>query len=175
MIIWPFWSSHQNRQRKIFQTIWRCSKMLKIKSFFGHPSTNIHTYAHTYIHIYECTLLRQSRRYLKISLYEFFFHYGVQYRLHHVTPSVQISMTLSPPFSIVHCFRPVFRTISRIGTELLYVGSRGSSCLCSSMWRGPLEYVTYKFVPTSLAVSCMSGSSNFDLTVRSDFHMTDSL
>ena len=29
------------------------------------------------------------------------------------------------------------------------------------MSRGPQEYVTYEFVPTSLAVSCMSGSSNF--------------
>ena len=29
----------------------------------------------------------------------------------------------SPPFSIAHCFRQVLRTTSRIGTELLYVGS----------------------------------------------------
>ena len=46
-----------------------------------------------------------------------------------------------------------------IGTELLYIGS---SCLCSSMWRGPQEYITYEFVPSSTLVSRMSGSSNFD-------------
>ena len=60
------------------------------------------------------------------------------------------------PFSIVHCFRQVFMATSRIGTELLYVGSS-----CSSMWRGPQEYVTYEFVPTSPKVPRMSGSSNF--------------
>ena len=64
------------------------------------------------------------------------------------------SLTTIP---IVHCFWFVIRAISRIGAELLYVGSKWSSCLCSSMWRGPQEY----FVPTSSAMSCMSGSSNF--------------
>ena len=54
------------------------------------------------------------------------------------------------------------------------------------MWTGPPEYVTYEFVSTSPAVSCISGSSNMNMTtawkelhfilsVRSDFHMTDSL
>ena len=46
-----------------------------------------------------------------------------------------------PPCSIIHCFRQVFRAASRIGTEFLYVGSSWSSCLCSSMRRGPLEYI----------------------------------
>ena len=63
--------------------------------------------------------------------------------------STDISDPFSPPFSIVHCFRQVFRATSRIGTELLYVGSSWSSFLCSSMWRGPQEYVTYEFVLTS--------------------------
>ena len=30
------------------------------------------------------------------------------------------------------------------------------------MWRGPHKYITYEFVLTSPAVTCMSGSSNFD-------------
>ena len=67
---------------------------------------------------------------------------------------------LSPPFSIVHCFRLVFMAKSRIGTELLYVGSNWSSCLCSSMWRGSQVYITYVFVLTSPAVSCMSILTN---------------
>ena len=76
--------------------------------------------------------------------------------------STDISDPFSPPFSIVHCFQWVFRTRSRIGTELLYVCSRWSSCLCSSMWRGPQEYITYEFVLTSPAVSRISSSSSFD-------------
>ena len=36
--------------------------------------------------------------------------------------------------------------------------------VCSSKWGGSQEYVTYEFVPTSSAVSCMSGSSNFDIS-----------
>ena len=68
----------------------------------------------------------------------------------------------SPPLPIVHCFQLVFRATSRIGTELLYVGSSWSSYLCSAMWRGSQEYITYELVPTSPAVSHMSGSSNFD-------------
>ena len=48
------------------------------------------------------------------------------------------------------------------GTELLYVGLSWMSCLCSSMLRGPQEYITYELIPTSPAVSYMSGSSNFD-------------
>ena len=75
-----------------------------------------------------------------------------------------ISADLSGPllliFSIVHHSRLVFKATSCIDTELLYVGSSWSSCLCLSMWRGPPEYVTYDFVPTSPAVSRMSGSSN---------------
>ena len=69
---------------------------------------------------------------------------------------------LSPPLPIVHCFRQVLRATSRIGTELLCVGSSRSSCLCTSMWRGLQEYITYELVPTSPAVSFKSGSSDFD-------------
>ena len=68
---------------------------------------------------------------------------------------------LSPP-PIVHRFRSVFRGPPRIYTELLYVGSSWSPWICSSMWWGPQEYITYELVPTSTAVSCMSGLSDFD-------------
>ena len=40
--------------------------------------------------------------------------------------SADLSDPLPPPFSIVHRFRSVFKATSRIGTELLYVGSRWS-------------------------------------------------
>ena len=77
---------------------------------------------------------------------------------HHATLSARISLTFSR--HVVHCFRHVLRATSRISIELLYVVLSWSSCLCSSIWKGPLEYVTYKLVPTSPAVSSMSGSSN---------------
>ena len=78
------------------------------------------------------------------------------------TISTGIPDPLPPPVSIVHRSREVFKATSCIGTELLYIGSRWSSYLCSSMRRGPQEYVAYEFVLTSPAVSCMSGSPNFD-------------
>ena len=68
---------------------------------------------------------------------------------------------LSPLLPIVHCFQQVFMAKFHI-QELLYIGSSWSSCLCSAILRGPLVYITYKLVPTSSAVSRMSGSSNFD-------------
>ena len=69
---------------------------------------------------------------------------------------------ISPPIFIIHQSREAFKAISCIGTELLYIDSSWLSCFCSSMWRGPLEYIAYEFVLTSPAVSRMSGSSNFD-------------
>ena len=65
--------------------------------------------------------------------------------------SMDIPDPLSPPLPIVHCFWQFLRATSSIGTELLYVCSSWSSCLCLSMWRGPQEYITYELVPTSPA------------------------
>ena len=76
--------------------------------------------------------------------------------------STDIPVPLSSPLPIVDCFRQVFRNTSCIGTELLYVGSSWSSCLCLSMWRGQQGYIAYELVPISPAVSGMSGSFNFD-------------
>ena len=76
--------------------------------------------------------------------------------------STDISEPLSPLLLIVHCFWQVFQATSSICTEVLHVCSSWTSCFYSSLWRRPLEYITYEHVPTSLAVSRMSGSSNFD-------------
>ena len=46
--------------------------------------------------------------------------------------------------------------------EQLYVDLSWSPYFHSAMWRGPQEYITYELVPTSPAVSCMSGLSNLD-------------
>ena len=48
------WSLRQNRQRKTFQTIWRYSRMLKIKLLIQRPQRT-RPYIFTYTH--ECTLL----------------------------------------------------------------------------------------------------------------------
>ena len=77
--------------------------------------------------------------------------------------STDIPDPLPPPLPIVHCFWQVFRVTFRISTELLYLSSDWSSCFCSSMWRGPQEYIIYELVLTSPPVFCMSGSSNFDI------------
>ena len=64
------------------------------------------------------------------------------------------------PWPFPYC--QVFRVTSCIGTELLYVGSSLSFCLCSSIWRGPQDFISYELVLNSPAGSRMSGSSNFD-------------
>ena len=96
---------------------------------------------------------------------------------HHSCPQTPVSLYISsstwfhnarsdlpdpllPSVFIVHRSWEVFQATFRIGTELWYIGSSWSSNLSSSMWRGPLEYVTYEFVLTSPAASHISGSSN---------------
>ena len=51
--------------------------------------------------------------------------------------STDLPDPLSPSVSIVHYTPEVFKAISCIGTELLYIGSSCSSCLFPSLWRGP--------------------------------------
>ena len=53
--------------------------------------------------------------------------------------STDLPDLLLPPVSIIHHSQQVFKATSYIGTELLYIGSSRSSCLCSSMWRGLQE------------------------------------
>ena len=76
--------------------------------------------------------------------------------------STHLPGPLSPPIPIVHRSQEVFKATSRIATELLNIGSSWSSCLCSSMWRGPHECIAYELLLTSPAVFCMSRSSNLD-------------
>ena len=80
---------------------------------------------------------------------------------HLVVPSAQISPTLfcHPSLSSITSGRssglhPVFSQSCC---------SSRPSCFCTAMWRGPLEYITYELVPTSPAVSCMSGLSKQQL------------
>ena len=56
--------------------------------------------------------------------------------------STDIPDPLSPLLPIVHRLWQVFRAISRILTELLYVCSSWSSCFCSAICGGPWEYIT---------------------------------
>ena len=72
--------------------------------------------------------------------------------------STDISDPPSPHLPIVHCFRQVLKATFRILTLLLYVCSSWTSCLCSSLWRGPQEYITYELFSTSPPVSRMSGT-----------------
>ena len=56
------------------------------------------------------------------------------------------------PFSIIDRSQEIFKAISCIGTELLYIGSSGSSSLCSSMWKGPQEYIAYELLKYGIFV-----------------------
>ena len=60
--------------------------------------------------------------------------------------STDIPDPFSPPLPIVHRFRQVLRASSHIYTELLYVGSSWVPYLCSFMWKGPQEYITYELL-----------------------------
>ena len=70
--------------------------------------------------------------------------------------STDLPGPLSPPVSIVHRSREVFKAPSCIGTEQLYIGSSKLFKLCSSVWRGPPECIAYEFVLTYPAVSRIS-------------------
>ena len=89
--------------------------------FFGRCHDIIHIHEAGYLFLGFYKFVPHSLSILKI------------YHHHHHAISTDIPDPLSPPILIVHCFRQVFRVTSRIGTELLYVGSCWSSCLCSSM------------------------------------------
>ena len=66
--------------------------------------------------------------------------------------STDLADTLSPLISIVHRSREVFLVTSYIGIELLYIGTCWSSNFCSSVWKGPREYISYEFVLTFPAI-----------------------
>ena len=83
---------------------------------------------------------------------------------HHVALPARISLTLllHPSLSSItpgRSSRPY-----PISAQLLYVGSSRLSCLCSSMWRSPQEYVTNEFIPISPAGSRMSCSCNYEFS-----------
>ena len=82
--------------------------------------------------------------------------------IHYVALPARISLTSLA----TRLYRPLLpggrQATPCINTELFYIGSSLLSNLCSPVWMGPQEYIAYKFVPTSSAVSCMSDSSNLD-------------
>ena len=71
--------------------------------------------------------------------------------------STDLPDPLSPPVSIVHRSREVFKATSCIVTVKLCIGSCWSSYLCSSTGRSSQEYIAYEFVLTSA-----TDSSNLD-------------
>ena len=85
-------------------------------------------------------------------------HHSSSYR----AISTDIPDPLSPHFPIVYYFRQILRATSRMGTDLLYVDSSWTFCLCSSMGRGPQEHLNHEIVLASPTVSRVSASSNFD-------------
>ena len=68
---------------------------------------------------------------------------------HHHHPLAQISLALSCHLLL----SSIALSRSCISTELLLIGSSWSPYPCSSVWRGPPEYITYELALTSPAVS----------------------
>ena len=68
----------------------------------------------------------------------------------------------SLPFLATLPYRPFLWQIlwatSRIGIELLYIGLP----VFARPWEGVYRSTSHELVPTSAAVPCVSGSSNFD-------------
>ena len=69
----------------------------------------------------------------------------------HVALPAQISTTLSRHPSLSSIAPGRSSRLYSVSAQLLYIGSSWSSSLCSSMGRGPQEYIAYEFVPTSPA------------------------
>ena len=140
-----FWLFHQKLYIYISKVA--SKRFLKIDWWFSYYiiNHNIYTYIYIYIYIYTYTCISSP---------------SSSSSCHAI--STDIPESLSQHLPIIKCFRQILRTTSRIGTELLYVESSWTSCICSSMWRGPLEYITYELVLTSPAVLRVSGSFNFD-------------
>ena len=117
----------------------------------------IYIYIYIYIYIIHYTLLYIYIIYIYIYIYIS----SSSSSSCHAT-SKDIPDPLLPLLHIVHRLWLAFRATSRILTYLPYVCSNWSSCFCSTICGGPLEYITNDLVPASPAVSCMSGSSNLD-------------
>ena len=80
---------------------------------------------------------------------------------HHVVLVAQIFLTLSRHFSLSFIASGRSSGLHPVSSYSCWMyHSCWSSCFCSAMCGGPIEYITYEFFPTSPAMSCMSGSSN---------------
>ena len=111
-------------------------------------------------------LVRIETATFRWSPFEFFFlpkayfcyaMHHVDHHHHHIALPAGISLV-----SITYRYREVFEGIHYIGTELLNIGFSWWSCLCSSMWRGSLEYIAYEFVLTSPAVVVWISETKLD-------------
>ena len=119
--------------------------------------TYIQTHTHIYIYIYSCI-------HVYIHIYSCI-HTHIYIHMHASScrpASMDLPDPLLPPISIIHHSQEVLQATSFIGTELLYIGSHWLSYLCSSMQRGPQEYIAYDFILSSPAVFHMAGLSNLD-------------
>ena len=85
------------------------------------------------------------------------------HHLHHVTLLSQIFQTLSHHLSLSPTAPGRSSRLHPLSVQSFSIYKFSwSSNLCSSMCGGPQDYITYEFVPTSPAVSRMSGLSNLD-------------
>ena len=118
--------------------------------------THIFIYIYTYIYIYTHTYIYiHTHTHMYIYIYTHT-HIYIYIYISCRTISTDIFYPPSSPFPIVHCFRQVY--IEYRHTDAV----RRFEMVILPLLGHPREYVSDELVPTSPAVFCMSGSSNFD-------------
>ena len=82
---------------------------------------------------------------------------------HHDVPLVQISLTLSRHFSLSFIASGRSSGLHPVSSHNCCMYVRAGHPAFARPYAGVHKgYITYELVPASLAVSCMSGSSNLD-------------
>ena len=162
----------QNRSKATYQRVSCSSLLLRVDCwgsyiFFSSADTRVSICRSQFFYVSESAFtsptlplrpgyeLFSTILYIYIYIYIYIYMYIIMSRCLQGYPWPSI-------VSIIHCSREVFKATSTIATDLLYIDSNWSSCFCSSMGRGPQEYVANEFFLTLPAVAYMSGSSNLD-------------
>ena len=136
---------------------WQCEKVstlvsfniftpLTVSIFRAHTNTLSHTHTHTfplfmfrdiYILWQKLTSMPSNEFPWNRRVPYFLTKMYYRYILSCYTTSTNFPDSLSPFFSIFHCFLQVLKTTSYVRTELLSITSCGSANTCVSVWIGP--------------------------------------
>ena len=122
--------------------VWVLWPINRCRLFNAKSDLYTHTHTHTHIYIYIYIIWLGWVGFYGISTIVSYLMPNPIYTYFIMLSSCRASSTdipdpLSPLFPIVHRPWQVFRSSSRILTELLYECSTWPSCFCSAIYRGP--------------------------------------